>query len=1348
MIAGEGVVMLLVKDAVAAIEQGDTIYALLRGIEVNNDGREKVGFYAPSFSGQSKVIRKVFAATGVDPESISYVEAHGTGTKLGDPIEFGALTEAYRRSGSTLGGKRKYCGVGSLKSNIGHLDTAAGLAGCMKAALSLHHGAIPPSINFSEPNPDIDFDNSPFYVVDKLTPWRNHGGPRRAAVSSFGIGGTNAHAILESYDCSRPPAAERAVVLPICAKTPERLTAYVRSVRDFLLADDVRGQTQLGDLAYTFQIGREPMDCRAAFVAANRSELIAKLSEYLSGAADIAGVFRGEQRRGETEPALFEDDADIQDFARRWLAQGRIDKLAQLWVRGVQVDWKLLYETTGMAGSRRIPAPTYPFAKQRFPLTRSVGGRSNERPRRSEAEARTGDGAVTPANVKQVGTVDARPMAARGESGGGDAQVARWDGKTYLVQWQEEAASDRAEIKLDASAVALIVCAGESAQLDEMIRETLGRNGCGRTVALYLRAEPTEQISRDEWICDVRDPFGVSACLDDIPTVQAVFFLTDAAAPGFAAGEVHRSQLNNELQLYRLSKYLRNFGKVGNSIECFFLTFDHYDLGTSSTHAAGGGVNGLAYAVAQREHRFRVRNIDLSTADLPDAAARQRILQTLLETPASARGEVIKVAPEGRYRQVFIPLAYERAVKPGIAEHGVYVIAGGGGAVGHIVTRGLMQKYHAQVIWLGRTPAADRALQEKLSEFDRFGARPTYIQADVTDPQSLRDAVKRIGETYGRINGALFLACHIYGPAESLDASEEAAFSHSLNVKTQGTVAFYAAFEHEPLDFMCYFSSAQAFSFSGASKLAALATGVTFSDAFVRSLRERARFPVGTINWGAWQSSLGSALSEHMGALTDEEGFACFENVTGALRNADQRQFVCLSVSAGVRGLMNCRAEEQLVIQADAAPSMDSAIMASIRAAVRPVSKLPEVFRQQTQSLPVSFDECLARIVLLRLRAMGVFTEPGVFTQPQVLREEVGVISKYGRWWTECLRILHTFGYVEYQNGKVGAAPGTFTDEREWAWAPWNAVKKEYLADPDRRAFVPIAEACFDRLHEVLRGATLATDVLFPGGSMKQMEGVYRANAVADYFNNAVADVIEACVRSSIDADPQAQVRIVEVGAGTGGTTSKVLPRLGRYTAHISEYCYTDLSKAFLLMAEDQFRASAPYLTCRLWDVDKPVADHDAFVGRYDIVIATNVLHATKNVRRALANAKTALRKGGVMVLNEGTLKNIYGTLIMGLLDGWWLYEDEAYRIPGCPYLDTHAWRRVLTLRGFPRHLLSRGTGCRTGAAGDRRRQRRHHQSSQISCTAPGSRGVGCADECATRCKGRPPCRAFPPQHS
>ncbi|MDN9011592.1 type I polyketide synthase [Brevibacillus laterosporus] len=262
-VIGNGVGVVLLKRLEDALADNDHILAVVKGTAVNNDGKQKVGFTAPSITHQAEVIKEALSIADINPETISYIEAHGTGTTLGDPIEIAALTEAYREHTSKTG----YCAIGSVKTNIGHLDNASGVTGLIKTVLALSHKQIPPSLHFVEANRQIDFEQSPFYVNTQLTEWKTGDYPLRAGVSSFGIGGTNAHVILEEAPV---PAKREAVspsewnVLPLSAKTP---TALMQAKENLAAFFDKNPEVDLGDVAYTLQARRKEFTYRSAVIA-------------------------------------------------------------------------------------------------------------------------------------------------------------------------------------------------------------------------------------------------------------------------------------------------------------------------------------------------------------------------------------------------------------------------------------------------------------------------------------------------------------------------------------------------------------------------------------------------------------------------------------------------------------------------------------------------------------------------------------------------------------------------------------------------------------------------------------------------------------------------------------------------------------------------------------------------------------------------------------------------------------------------------------------------------------------------------------------------------------------------
>ena len=315
---GGGVGVVVLKRLEDALADRDPIRAVILGSAVNNDGALKVGYTAPSVEGQAAVITEALAVAGVEPETLSYLEAHGTGTALGDPIEVQALARAF---GSRLGN----CAMGTVKSNIGHLDIAAGVAGLIKTVLALEHRQIPPSLHFERPNPRIDFASSPVYVNRSLAEWTGPG-PRRAGVSSFGFGGTNAHVILEEAPAVASASSPQPWhLLVLSAKTDPALEQAARNLAACLRE---RPEADLGDAAYTLLVGRQAFSRRRFVVARDAADAVDAL----------------------LDPGRALPDSALAAAGRRWQA-------------GEALDAAVLF--AGQA-CRRVALPTYPFARHRY----------------------------------------------------------------------------------------------------------------------------------------------------------------------------------------------------------------------------------------------------------------------------------------------------------------------------------------------------------------------------------------------------------------------------------------------------------------------------------------------------------------------------------------------------------------------------------------------------------------------------------------------------------------------------------------------------------------------------------------------------------------------------------------------------------------------------------------------------------------------------------------------------------------------------------------------------------------------------------------------------------------------
>jgi acyl transferase domain-containing protein/acyl carrier protein len=271
-IVGDGVGIVVLKRLSEAIADGDYIHAVIKGSAMNNDGSLKVGFTAPSVDGQVEVVAEAQAVAGVSPESISYVEAHGTATPMGDPIEVRALTKAFRAGTE----RKQFCAIGSIKPNIGHLDTAAGVAGLIKTTLALRHRKLPPTLHFEQPNPEIDFANSPFYVNTKLVEWQSDAPLRRAGVSSFGFGGTNVHVVLEEAPTTPQTSTQTRPyqILALSAKTEQALDNAQSNLRAYL---EEHPEVNLADITYTYLLGRKAFGERRFIVCRDREDALSAL---------------------------------------------------------------------------------------------------------------------------------------------------------------------------------------------------------------------------------------------------------------------------------------------------------------------------------------------------------------------------------------------------------------------------------------------------------------------------------------------------------------------------------------------------------------------------------------------------------------------------------------------------------------------------------------------------------------------------------------------------------------------------------------------------------------------------------------------------------------------------------------------------------------------------------------------------------------------------------------------------------------------------------------------------------------------------------------------------------------
>ncbi|MCC5466707.1 SDR family NAD(P)-dependent oxidoreductase [Pelosinus baikalensis] len=370
-VPGEGVGAVLLKPLSVAIADGDHIYGIIKGTAVNHGGKTN-GYTVPNPNAQASVIGQAIKETGINPRTISYIEAHGTGTSLGDPIEIAGLTKTLEEYTQD----KQFCAIGSAKSNIGHCESAAGIAGVTKVLLQLKHRQLAPSLHSEVLNPNIDFENTPFIVQQELTEWKrpvveingeSKEYPRIAGISSFGAGGSNAHVVIAEYipDNQKQPqitTSQSPAIIVLSAKNEDRLKVQAQQLLA-VIREQQFTDASLSDMAYTFQVGREAMEERLGLIVGSIKELIEKLEGFVEGRDDIEDLYRGQVKRNKEALAIFTADEEMQEAINKWIQRRKYAKFLDLWVKGLNFDWSKLY---GDTKPQRISLPTYPFAKERY----------------------------------------------------------------------------------------------------------------------------------------------------------------------------------------------------------------------------------------------------------------------------------------------------------------------------------------------------------------------------------------------------------------------------------------------------------------------------------------------------------------------------------------------------------------------------------------------------------------------------------------------------------------------------------------------------------------------------------------------------------------------------------------------------------------------------------------------------------------------------------------------------------------------------------------------------------------------------------------------------------------------
>src|SRR5499427_4972703 len=830
---GEGVGILVLKKLSAAEAAGDHIYGVIRGSAENHGGRAQ-SLTAPNPKAQAEVVKAAFRRAGIGPRTVSYIEAHGTGTPLGDPIEIEGLKSAFRDlSDASRAAASAYCGIGSVKTNVGHLELAAGVAGVIKVLLQLQHRTLVKSLHSEELNPYIQLEGSPFYVVQETRPWEaltDEGGralPRRAGVSSFGFGGVNAHVVIEEYvGPARPTVTVAPAAIVLSAKNEarlrERAEQLVAAINARLLTD-----ADLGDVAFTLQVGREAMEARLGLLAGSMAEVLRKLQAYLAGEEGIEDFYRGEVKRNKEALTVLAADDDMAQTIEAWVAKGKYGKLLDLWVKGLTFDWRGLY---GDRLPRRISLPTYPFARERYwtPAAAAVS------PEASKVEAML-DPADTPSAVEE-------PY------------------KTMLFHevWEETPPA------LVADESRTVVCFVSRHDSQEAILAALASRPVNTRVIFVAHGGEPEtgtsyQVCREE-AASYAD--ALRRIRDEHGAVDAILYMWSFEEP---------DSLNDYTPIVSMIQAIASSGLSPARL----ILAGPWDDGVSGCYVESwiGFERSLGLVLPNTAISVVCRAAGGTIGSMGDC-----FLDLWSELGATGQRSVLY--RDGKRFTLKIRESELEAREPVLKPCGVYLITGGMGGLGYAVAERLARKWNARLILVGRS-SLNETMQARL---DALGAaRALYVVADSADVAQMREVVRRAKESFDGVDGVVH-AAGVETSQTLLDKTTDS-FTRVIRPKISGTLALDAALADTALDFICYFSSLSAI--LGDFGACDYAVGNRFQTAYGER-RPGHLGKVTVINWPLWKDGgmrLGADAAElylkssGQRALERDEGLDLFEQL-------------------------------------------------------------------------------------------------------------------------------------------------------------------------------------------------------------------------------------------------------------------------------------------------------------------------------------------------------------------------------------------------------------------------------------------------------------------------------------
>ncbi|MBW1749300.1 MAG: acyltransferase domain-containing protein, partial [Deltaproteobacteria bacterium] len=1357
-VRGEGCGIIVLKPLSNAMEDGDRIYALILGSAINNDGREG-SLVTPSIEGQTSVQRKAYFDAGVHPRRVHYIEAHGTGTAVGDPIEMKAL-------GKVLGEQRASnnpCLVGSVKTNIGHLETASGIAGLIKAALCLHHRQIPPSLHFDEPNPKIPWNELKIKIQKELIPLSTGSEPALIGVNSFGLAGMNAHIVLQEilpvpevvkgikFNCNE---SDRLFLLPLSARSNESLSAMVKLWLKFLSREDNHTDS-LFDICYTASLRRTHHYHRLAFVGKNKKEIIDQLSETNPVRASLAAM--PEQKSEARKSGLV---FAFSGQGPQWYAMGRqlleqepvyrqmVERISNL-LQGY-TNWSLIDELRAEASFSRMDrtdvAQPALFALQMglTALWRSWG---------IVPDAVVGHsiGEVAAACFGEVLTIEdaVKVVYHRGRL----LQLSSGQGKMAAVEiplaQAESLISDYAG-RLTIAAInspTSVTLSGEAESLQEVLAALSDRDiFCHLLKVNYAFHSPQIDPYQEEMRASVA---GIRPKPARIPIMSTV--TGKAAVEGDYGAAYWAENIRRPVQFASATQAL-----IGEGMGTFLEIGPHPVLGVSITQCIeieereGRVLTSLRRGLADRKSlltalgalyvegrpvkweevyaqtgrcvhlpnypwqkkRHWIQDVE---EGIHGKSFRSRRMTTGAKAPSLLGTKISSPLPtfESEFSLDSIPFIADHRIEGAVIVPGAVYLSMALAAAEVTLGEGV---YHIEDV---------NFHEAFLMSQDGNYSVQTILTATTDTAHHFRIYSIRNNGNAGEEDWKLHASGNVlYGSAIALKETPQADSSAIEQVKARlgnklTANQFYENFSRRGLDFgpaiqgvqEIWLKDGEAIGKIGLpepvqTKKAVYQLDPALLDACFQTLigllpqegglegtilmsgLDRFSFlkRPGNSLWchaslkedpesksNAWEGQV--KILNDAGELVGEAQGLLLKRVVGDLWRKDGKNLYNDWLYKAAWFEKN----NQNYLQDRTAQDFPSS--SSIARVLKPrLDELGEQHGQHRfQRLYPQLEELSVSYVIQALGQIGFdFTSEEGLTFDK-LTDELGVAETQFRFFGRILEMLTEDGYLR-KDASEWMANGQPPEQN-----PEDRFGQLLNQFPECEAELTLTARCGAHLGQVLKGACDPLPLLFPQDNSVSAESLYHDSVFARAGNSLIQETISAVVQPVASAK---KIRILEIGAGTGGATSYVLPML---PADQTEYVFSDISAFFTTTAQQKFK-DYPFVRYQLLNIEEDPLKQ-GFEGRqFDIVIASNVIHATKELRQSLEHVNRLLAPGGFLIMLEVTARQRWIDIIFGMTEGWWRFTDKDLRAAH-PLLNATGWISLLQERGYDEVITIPGAG-------------------------------------------------------